>query len=241
MKKHDIDTVTRALALTPTPTISQETWTDLSDVITATEASPAVGKRAPARPRLVLVAAASLLIVGVIAAAVVNRPGQDQPQALSVTEMGDKLIVRVIDPTADPKRYNAEFKKLGLNIKVNAVAVSPPFVGTIISFTGRNAHDTAQLHRLEPGEKCNGTLNASDPGCQDGLEVAKNFDGESESKVSTSPSPSSAANAPRPADLSASARPRSRRGRADCLPLSDGTEEPLLVTCRWRGHPDQPV
>jgi hypothetical protein len=181
MKKHDIDAVTRALAPTTTPTISQDAWTELSDAITATEAAPAVEKkRAPARPRLVLVAAASLLIVGVIAAAFVNRPGQDQPQALSVTEMGDKLIVRVIDPTADPKRYNAEFKKLGLNIKVAAVAVSPPFVGRMLSFSGRNAQDMARLHRLEPGEKCNGTLNASDPGCQDGVEVAKNFDGESE-------------------------------------------------------------
>jgi hypothetical protein len=113
----------------------------------------------------------------VVAATLVNRPGQDQPQALSFTEQGDKLIVRVVDPKADPKRYNAEFKKMGLDIKVNAVPVSAPFVGTMVSFSGRNQRDTDQLHRLEPGEKCPGTLNASDPGCQDGLELPKNYDG----------------------------------------------------------------
>ena len=33
---------------------------------------------------------------------------------------------------------------------------------------------------LAPGEKCNGTLNASDPGCQDGVEVPKDLDGWAE-------------------------------------------------------------
>lgn len=191
MKTHDIDAVTRELGKGPVTQVSQDAWNQLSDGITATTAEPSAvpasaevvplaGRRGPVRPRIALVAAMALLIAGVIAATVANQPGQDQPQALSVTERGDKLIVRVVDPTADPKRYNAEFKKLGLDITVKAVAVSPPFVGTMISWSGRDSDDLKKLNRLEAGEKCSGTLNASDPGCQGGLEVPKNYDGETE-------------------------------------------------------------
>lgn len=189
MKTHDIDAVTRELTKGSVPKISQDAWDQLSDGITAVEQSavpasaeviPLAGKRGPVRPRIALVAAMTLLIAGVIAATAVNRPDQNQPQALSFTERGDKLIVRVVDPNADPKRYNAEFKKMGLNIKVKAVPVSPPSVGTMISFSAGSSTEMDQLHRLEPGEKCNGTLNASDPGCQGGLELPKNYTGKTE-------------------------------------------------------------
>jgi len=185
MKTHDIDAVTRDLNPSPGTPVSDAAWAELSDGITATveDTTPITQlapRRTPARPRLVLAAACTLLIGGVVAAAVVNRPDQNQPQALSFTERGDKLIVRVVDPTADPKRYNAEFKKMGLNIKVKAVPVSPPSVGGMFSFTAANSAELDQLRPLEPGEKCNGTLNASDPGCQLGLEVPKNYTGKTE-------------------------------------------------------------
>ncbi|MGY4767365.1 hypothetical protein ACXC9Q_10670 [Kribbella sp. CWNU-51] len=48
----------------------------------------------------------------------------------------------------------------------------------MVDFSAQNGKQMEQLHRLEPGEKCNGTLNASDPGCQDGLELPKNYDGK---------------------------------------------------------------
>ncbi|MGW1341819.1 hypothetical protein ACWCOV_12245 [Kribbella sp. NPDC002412] len=181
MKTHDIDAAVRGLAPARTEDrVTDAAWDQVAENVTS-EHAPAVGlepRRRPARrPRLVLAAAASLLIAGVVAATLVNQPGQYQPRALSFTEQGDKLIVRVVDPTADPKRYNAEFKKMGLDITVRAVPVSPPSVGDIISFSARNEHDMDQLRRLEPGEKCPGTLNASDPGCQAGLELPKNYDG----------------------------------------------------------------
>lgn len=181
MKTHDIDAAIRDLD--PNRTTSRPSdaaWSELSDAIVAADSGPVVSldsRRRAARPRVLLAAACSLLVAGVLAAALVNQSGQDRPQALSFTERGDKLIVRVVDPNADPKQYNAEFKKMGLDIKVNAVPVSPPFVGTMVSFSGRNEKDMNQLHRLEPGEACNGTLTAADPGCQDGLEVPKDYDG----------------------------------------------------------------
>ena len=181
MKTHDIDAAVRDLAPTyADDTVTEAAWSQLSENITGSDSGPVVSldRKRPARPRLLLAAACSLLVAGVVGATLVNQSDQNQPQALSFTERGDKLIVRVVDPNADPKRYNAEFKRMGLDVKVKAVPVSPPWVGRMISYTGRNEHDMRQIRLLEPGEECNGTLNASDPGCQEGVELPKNFDGE---------------------------------------------------------------
>ncbi|WP_410786357.1 hypothetical protein [Kribbella sp. C-35] len=182
MKTHDIDAAVRGLnPQQSTDSVSDTAWSELADAVTTDESTPVVRPLRRSQPRrLALVAACTLLIAGVVAATVVNRPDQSQPQALSFTERGDKLIVRVVDPNADPKRYNAEFKKMGLDVTVESVAVSPPWVGKMISYTGRNDKDMSQIRMLEPGELCNGTLNASDPGCQEGVELPKNYDGTTE-------------------------------------------------------------
>ncbi|WP_432947627.1 hypothetical protein ACQPXM_11435 [Kribbella sp. CA-253562] len=134
-------------------------------------------RRRSRRPRLVLVAACALLIAGVVAATVVNR--QYQYQALSFTERGDKLIVRVVDPNADPSSTTPSSRRWPEH-QGEDVAVSPPFVGTMFTFSARDSEDMDQLHRLEAAEKCSGTLNASGPRCQEGLESPKDDDGETE-------------------------------------------------------------
>lgn len=182
MKTPDIDAAIRGLAR-PNQEITDAAWSELSANITNESYERVVSldsRRRSTRPRVLLAAACSLLVAGGIAATIVNQPAQDQPQALSFTERGDKLIVRVVDPNADPKRYNAEFKKMGLDIKVKSVPVTPPFVGMMVSFSSGSQHEMEQLQRLAPGELCNGTLNASDPGCQEGLEIPKNYDGSTE-------------------------------------------------------------
>ncbi|MEU8224721.1 hypothetical protein [Kribbella sp. NPDC048915] len=194
MKTHDIDETVRGLdPHRSTDSVSGDAWAELSAAVTtqagttqagtAAEVTPApvVPLRRPPRPRrLVLAAACTLVIAGAVAATTLSRPAQNQPQALSFTERGDKLIVRVVDPNADPKRYNAEFKRMGLDVTVHSVPVSPPWVGKMISYSGRNDDDMSQLKIVEPGEHCNGTLNASDPGCQEGVELPKNYDGKTE-------------------------------------------------------------
>lgn len=191
MKTSDVDAVTRSLApgTEAVDKISPAAWSELSENIAATTAestaSPSEGRvitlEKRRQPRsLILVAAASLLVAGVIGATVVQQPGDDRPQALSFNEQGGKVIVRVVDPNADPKRYNADFKAMGLNITVKAVPVSPPKVGKWSSHAVWKSSDMDKLRLLEPGEKCSGTLNASDPGCQDGLEVDRSIEGKVE-------------------------------------------------------------
>ncbi|WP_112248493.1 hypothetical protein [Kribbella monticola] len=181
MKTHDLDAVTRGLGPSPSTQITESAWTELSDGITATmQDAPAPVRRTPARPRLLLAAAGLLLIGGVVAATVANRLGQDLPQALSVADRGTSLTVRVVDQDADPKAYNQQFKKLGLDIKVRMVGVSPSNVGNYATFLYNTGSDGSELHLLKPGENCPATLNASDPGCQYGVEVSKSFKGHAE-------------------------------------------------------------
>ncbi|GAA1554866.1 hypothetical protein GCM10009789_05400 [Kribbella sancticallisti] len=185
MKTHDLEAVTRGLNPAPTTEITDAAWTQLSDGITAAGAEDQQvvsieTRRRPARPRVLLVAAAGLLIAGVIAGTVITRPGQDLPQALSVTDQGDWLTVRVVDPDADPKAYNEQFKKLGLNIKVKMVPVSPSGVRSYATFLSYEGSDDAKLGLLEPGENCPPTLTANDPACQYGVEVGKSFKGRAE-------------------------------------------------------------
>ncbi|MEV6284093.1 hypothetical protein [Kribbella sp. NPDC051770] len=191
MKTSDTDAAVRALKPGTTPQVGAETWDHLADAISAPDVHPLAQDGSsvastnwrrisrPSRPRLALAGAFSLLIVGVVAATVVRTPGQDQPQALSFTDSGNTVIVRVVDPNADPKRYNAEFKAMGLKVKVKTVPVSPPGVGKFITYAVPVGGGDG-LRLLDPGEKCSGTLNASDPGCQDGVEVPKNLDGWAE-------------------------------------------------------------
>ncbi|ADB35660.1 hypothetical protein Kfla_6668 [Kribbella flavida DSM 17836] len=187
MKTSDIDAVTRGLKPTTRAEVAAGTWSQLADdIVATTPADDSVAattggvpqRKRPARPRLVLVGAFSLLIIGIVAVTVVRSPGQDQPQALSFTESGDSLIVRVVDVHADPQQYTKDFKTMGLDIKVTAVPVSPPRVGKFVSYSVPNAKSKLKL--LQAGEKCSGTLNASDPGCQEGVEVPKNFVGWAE-------------------------------------------------------------
>jgi hypothetical protein len=186
MKTHDLDAVTRGLDPSPSTSVSEAAWSELSGGITEAAAEDTtriihLAPRRPSnRPRLALVAACMLLIGGVVAAAVVNPPGQDLPQALSVTDQGDWLTVRVVDENADPRAYNEQFKKLGLNIKVKMVPVAPTAVGKYATFLYYDGSDGTKLGLLKPGENCPATLNASDPGCQYGVEVGKKFKGKAE-------------------------------------------------------------
>ncbi|MEU4392016.1 hypothetical protein [Kribbella sp. NPDC023855] len=186
MKTPDIDAVTRGLNPSPNTSASEAAWADLSNGITTaaedteTRVVHLTPRRTPNRPRLALVAASMLVIGGVAAAAVVNRPGQDLPQALSVTDQGERLIVRVVDENADPKAYNQQFKKLGLDIKVRMVPVAPSAVDKYATFGYQVGSDENKIGLLKPGENCAATLNATDPGCQYGVEVVKTFKGKAE-------------------------------------------------------------
>lgn len=161
--------------------VRPETKDDLLAAIVATE-EPAVAP-APARRPLLRMAVPALAVAGILAAVAVTTVGlpgsdDDAPRALSVTDLGDAVIVRVIDPLADPERYNEEFKKLGLDVKVTMVPVSPPKVGSVAFYDMSLDTDHSKISMLEAGEECPPTMTSNDPDCQPGVKVLKSFTGE---------------------------------------------------------------
>ena len=161
--------------------VRPETKDDLLAAIVATE------EPADARPRLrrpmLRIAVPALAVTGIlafVAMTTVGLPGRDDdaPRALSVTDLGDAVIVRVIDPLADPERYNKEFKELGLDVKVEdgaGVAAEGRPV-RVLRHVAR--HGRIGDHTIEAGEECPPTMTSSDPECQPGVKVLKSFTGE---------------------------------------------------------------
>ncbi|GAA1603767.1 hypothetical protein GCM10009804_70220 [Kribbella hippodromi] len=187
MKTSDIDAAIRALKPTTRTDVGAAAWTELSSNITTLSpneehrATTATGRRrfqfgSSRRPQLAMAGVFSLLISGAVTATVVDGPGQTQARALSFTEAGDSVIVRVIDPNADPARYNAEFRDMGLPVTVKVIPLSANAVAQFAGYSVPRG-EAGKLRVLEPGEKCPGTLTAADPGCQSGLEIARDLKG----------------------------------------------------------------
>lgn len=61
-----------------------------------------------------------------------QRGHTTQAQVLSFIRRGGYIIVKVRNPLADPARYNAEFARHHLDIRLTMVPVSPSLVGTLV-------------------------------------------------------------------------------------------------------------
>ncbi|HET7013600.1 MAG TPA: hypothetical protein VFI65_06800 [Streptosporangiaceae bacterium] len=136
--------------------ISDRTHADLIAAITSTpRSSPEtarrnarrIGMRAPITRRwliatpVVLGVAGAMLIAGLVA-----RPGEhvgpinvgpgNAKAALTFAKHGHYIDVIVNNPYADQKKYDAEFKAHGLDIKLDLVAASPSVVDKVVFFGG---------------------------------------------------------------------------------------------------------
>ncbi|HEX3489872.1 MAG TPA: hypothetical protein VHU92_11030 [Streptosporangiaceae bacterium] len=142
--------------------VRPDTLADLASDITATAPSGRHGHAAAAprraRRRVLLIAAplaAAGVAAAVVAASSIASPGRqhgsaikDRPvvtrshpatrhrtteaRVLSFVRHGGYIIVKVRDPLADPARYNAEFARHHLHIRLTMVPVSPSLVGTVV-------------------------------------------------------------------------------------------------------------
>jgi len=142
--------------------VRPDTLADLASDITATAPSGRRGHAAaaprPARRRVLLIAAplaAAGVAAAVVAASSIASPGhqhgsavKDRPavtrshpatghrttqaRVLSFVRHGGYIIVKVRDPLADPTRYNAEFARHHLDIRLTMVPVSPSLIGTVV-------------------------------------------------------------------------------------------------------------
>ncbi|QNE21605.1 hypothetical protein F1D05_31380 [Kribbella qitaiheensis] len=104
----------------------------------ATAASDSGRRRRKAIRLAVRTALPALVAAGVLAAVIVARhetlpTGQSPIPVASVLQFvpqGKYLVIKVVDPAADPARINKELADHGLNIQITLPAVSPSLVGT---------------------------------------------------------------------------------------------------------------
>lgn len=128
--------------------------------------------------------AACLAVAGLIATSL-GSPGQRvgpitvgppkaQAAVLSLTRHGSYLDVIVRNPTADPKRYRAEFAKYHLDISLRLVPASPSIVGSLV-YAGYPVRDASQIKPITAVGKCftGGGGNV----CPVGVRVALRFRG----------------------------------------------------------------
>jgi len=136
--------------------VRPDTLAGLASDITATAVPAGSGRSRPARRRVLLIAtplaaAATAAVVATSIASPGHQHGsaiKDRPvvarshpapghrttraRVLSFVRHGGYIIVKVRDPLADPARYNDEFARHHLNIRLTMLPVSPSLVGTLV-------------------------------------------------------------------------------------------------------------
>lgn len=185
--------------------VSDRTHADLIAAITSTPASarvlapgssPAaarrnarrIGPRGKLARRWVIAAPVVLGVAGaMLIAGLVGRPGEhvgpinvglsNAKAALTFTRHGHYIDVFVNNPYADKKKYDAEFKAHGLNIKLYLVAASPSLADTVVYF-GSSGSNLTSIKSISAKGRCH--TGGSGSICPIGFRVPTNFRGEAE-------------------------------------------------------------
>lgn len=80
-------------------------------------------------------------------------PAPAQAQALEITQQDGYFVIKILDPVADPPRYQAELRKYGLNIELFVRPVRPEMVGRVI-FVEESAESDPKLEVIEAPGNC---------------------------------------------------------------------------------------
>jgi len=126
-------------------------------------------------------AAAAVLAAVVLSPSSPSGPRPAQADVLDITTVGDLVVARVSDPTADPARYAAEFAERGLDVDLRLVPASPTVVGTVVTLA---ADPTVQV--IEAPEQCTTPGGAS---CPVGIRIPAGHQGHIEVAFGRAPGP----------------------------------------------------
>ncbi len=101
--------------------------------------------------------------------------------------MATYIDVFVTNPYADQKKYDAEFKAHGLNIKLQLVAASPSLADTVVYFGSSSNFTGIKIITAKAGAHTGG----GGSNCPIGFRVRANFRGTAELGSAARPSPAS--------------------------------------------------
>ncbi|ROT27122.1 hypothetical protein [Micromonospora sp. HM5-17] len=110
-------------------------------------------------------------------------PAPAQAQALEITEQDGHLVIKILDPVADPPRYQAELRKHGLNIELFVKPVRPELVGRVI-FVEESAKTDPELEVIEAPGNCK-----PDGGCAVGIRVPLGYQAAARVGIGRAPAP----------------------------------------------------
>jgi hypothetical protein len=123
----------------------------------------------------------------VLIASLIGRPGQHvgpidvgpakAKAALTFTRHGHYIDVFITNPYADQKKYDAEFKVHGLNIKLDLLPASPTLVDTVV-YIGTDASTITAIKEVSVKGRC--YLGGSGNKCPIGFRVPINFHGHAD-------------------------------------------------------------
>jgi hypothetical protein len=154
-------------------------------------AEPAVVRRPRRRLVFAIPIGAALAAAAVVASVVlpesapvvVGGPAPAKAVALKFTEAGGYLDITIVDPAADPQKYNAELAARGLKIQLSLAPAEPDQIGRVI-FAEENDGSGPQIKRIEKPGDC--TANGS---CNVGIRVPLAYQGEARFVFGRTPKP----------------------------------------------------
>ncbi|PRY02117.1 hypothetical protein [Allonocardiopsis opalescens] len=183
-------THTAIAAADPEGDVAQELRTMIIDTPRPGTA-PDVPQRRPSpwrRRLLIAVPAAAALTAGAFGATMLLPPadpgtapipvpvGPAPAQALEITEDGDYVEVRVVDPLADTERFTEELAAAGYDIELSLAPVEPSSVGTIVFMETGDVGGGRSIEIIEAPGECGSEYGGGIGPCDVGLRIPEEFD-----------------------------------------------------------------
>ncbi len=113
-----------------------------------------------------------------------SAPAPAGKNALKLTNSGDYLEIRIVDPVADPDRYKAELAARGLDIDLVLAAASPDRVGRVVFMESETGTGAPEIETIEAPGKC-----SADGSCSVGVRVPADYNSYARIVFGRTPAP----------------------------------------------------
>ncbi|NUR48315.1 MAG: hypothetical protein HOV71_09300 [Hamadaea sp.] len=135
-------------------------------------------------PVAAALAAVALSVTAALPPSGPGGPTAAQAGALEIAQQDGYVVVKILDPVADPQRYRAELARHGLDIELTLAPAEPDQVGKIIFLEVGDSGAGPKLEVVEAPGRC-----AANGNCAVGLRVPANFPSYAHIVIGRTPRP----------------------------------------------------